>query len=105
MAETLVAQEDGQRTALVSNFFHFVGNVLAGSDSNAYVNPGFVRSDGLLGPVGAGNDVFLAADGNLYRRGVAAGPAAGAPVATVAGLSITPGMLMLAAVAYFVLRR
>jgi len=105
----LVAGDDQARTALVSQFFHFVGDFTAGMDSSPRLDPGWVRADGTIGAA-QGTDYAIGSDGQVYVRGATSAAAAQAAPATgttrdVGGLTITPGLLMLAAVAFFLLRR
>jgi len=104
----LVATDDQNRQAIVSRFFHFVGDLTSGMDSSPRLDPGWVRADGTLGAAQS-TDVALGADGQVYVRGkVAINPAVAAPAtgtAAPAGLVLSPTLLILAALAFFALRR
>lgn len=103
----LVAQDNNSTSALVANFFHFVGDFAAGMDSSPRNDPGWARTDGIIGPV-QGTGYGVASDGTLYVRGAASTqqpqPQAGSAAPAAAGLVISPGLLLLA-VAFFLLRR
>jgi len=98
--------EDATRQQLVSAFFWTVGDILAGTDSTMRVDPGSLRTDGLLGPGGSSTSYGVGNGGEVYVRGVA-GQAAGTgqtQVDTKAGISISPGLLVMALVAFLVLK-
>lgn len=99
-----IAQDTADNTAQVAGLFHHVVDVLAGiatgDDAAAWV-----RTDGRAGPVNSGQGFYIGADGNLYPRGpLAASTAASAPAAS-GGIVITPGLLMLAGLAFLILRK
>jgi|GEM_PF-3172751 len=112
MADTLQpSDEDRDRTAAVASAFaYLVGDLLAGVDGSPRIDSTTVRSDGLLGPVSNQPSVAYGTDGAVYVRGQSgmyqrASGAAPVVSASAAGLSVSPGLLLLAAVAFFVLRK
>ena len=106
--------DDAARQQLVSNAFYFVADFLAGADSAPRVDSQTVRADGLLGPNNNNTDVAVGANGDLFIRGrsglyskvpqgaTTAGVTPNAPL--LAGLGISPGLLMLAIAGFFLLR-
>ena len=112
MAQLMPTQnDDAARQQLTSNFFYFVGDLLQGTDTTLRVDPNQIRSDGMLGPVGNAQSLGIGNGGEIYVRGSTgqygtqqtALPAPALP--TLAGLQITPGLMILAALAWFMLRK
>jgi hypothetical protein len=102
-----VADDEAQRTAVVSSFFYFLGDVLKGADGSGAPDRGWQRGDRLMGPPTESGGLYLGADGRWYPRGsaVPAAAAAAGAASTPAGFTITPGMLLLAGIAFLILRK
>jgi hypothetical protein len=95
--------DDANRAQLVSNLWWTVGDLLMGTDVSRRVDPANLRADGLIGPAGSAVSYGVAADGTLYIRGTAARGTAAA--ASVGGFAIMPGLLIMAVLAFFALRK
>ena len=110
MADLAPSDQDAARAAqITSGFFYLLGDVLNGTDSTPRFDSTTVRNDGLLGPVNSPQSVAVGTDGSVYVRGTSGGyyatgskvqPATG----NAAGLTLTPGVLMLAVAVLFVLK-
>lgn len=98
------AQEDAQRTAIVSSFFYFLGDVLKGADGSGAPDRGWVRADQLMGPSTEGAGLYLGADGKYHTRGSSSMPPASQAQTAAAAFTVTPGMLLLAGLAFLILR-
>ena len=115
MAGYLPTTNDDQAAQqLAASFFFTAAGLLAGTDTTLRIDPNQQRTDGLLGPVGSTVSLGVGNGGELYVRGSpgqfgttsAAPSSSGSPPASgVAGITLTPGLLMLAVVAFLVLRR
>lgn len=111
MADNLMPSEaDQARTSAVAQaFFYTLGDVLGGIDGAPRFDSTTVRDDGLLGPVsnqpsvGVGTDgaIYVRGRSGMYERSTASAPAV---AASAGGLTITPGLLLLGAVAFFIMR-
>lgn len=108
MAEYLpTASEEAQRAQLVSQFFWTAGNLLAGTDTVMRMDPGNMRSDGLLGVPGSAVSYGVAPDGRLYVRGSAGAndnDRGGGSTTEAAGFNLSPGVLILAGLLYLMVR-
>lgn len=108
------AADDAARQQGVSKFFYLLGDVLGGTDTSLRVDPNNVRQDGLLGPTQS-VDVGVDSYGNLYVRGRSTGygaaqtnttdPKVTNAAAGVAGISVSPWMMALGALAWLLLKR
>lgn len=108
MAEYLpTASDDAARQQAVAAFFWTAQNILGGTDTILRNDPNLNRQDGMLGPQGSASNYGVGPNGEIYVRGTT-GQTASQPQAAqipAAGMAITPGLLMLLAVAWFVFKR
>lgn len=113
MADYLPTQsDDAQRAQLIQRLFMTAGDLFAGTDTTLRIDPNQFRADGSLGPAGSAVSYGVGDGGEIYVRGstgqvgttriVGGGGGGGG---AVAGLTITPGLLMLLAVGYLLLKR
>ena len=108
MADYLpTASDDAARQQMVSAFFWTAKNILEGTDTVLRLDPNEQRPDGMLGPNGSASSYGVGPNGEIYVRGTTGQTAAqpqSAQIPTVGGMTLTPGLLMLAIAAWFVFK-
>jgi len=102
-AGTAVGNADAVRQGSLAQWFWAAGNILAGTDDQHVMEPG-TQYDGLLGPTPTlGADIGVGANGDIFFRGRTT--AANGTTQTAAAGTVSPvTLLLIAAVAYFVLK-
>jgi hypothetical protein len=100
------SSEAASNQQIASQFFHLVGDVLRGSDTELRHEPGMTGGR-LLGPAQSGNDIGFGVDGQAFLRGRAGATSSAAPVTpSVFGVPLTlTTVLLIAGAAYLLLRK
>jgi len=97
--------DDAARSQIVSQFFHLIGDVMAGTDADPRYEPGMVGGK-LLGPAQNGADIGFGVDGQTFYRGRAGTTSAAPATPTLLGVPLTLTTLLIAAgAAYLLLRK
>jgi len=92
--------EEAHGQQIASQFFHLVGNVLAGSDADPRMEPGMTGGV-LLGPRQRGTDIGVGANGEVYLRGSNGQASATTQAPTLFGVALTlPVVLLIAGAAF-----
>lgn len=103
--------DDAARQGLFSAFFFSAGNILTGIDDSPRIATGPGNGTDQLGPgTTLGIDVGVGSNGEVYIRGQAAPTTSGqgttaAASPSMAGLQLSPGLLLLGLAAAFLLLR
>lgn len=98
------SSEAANNQQIASQFFHLVGDVLRGTDTELRNEPGMTGGN-ILGPRQGGADIGFGSDGRVFYRGQA-GTTSAAPVPSLFGVPLTPMVLLLiAGAAYLLLRK
>ena len=103
------ASDDAKRAQLVNNLWWTAGDLLLGTDTTARIDPAQLRTDGLQGSPGSAYSYGVGMDGEVYVRGrsgtTGTSEQASPTVAAGAGLQLSPGFMMLALLAFFLIRK